>query len=76
VAALAEVRWSRHGERFVHSTPDATAFVRDLFAQHGDEIGDLEVRRATLEDTYMAMVHRHETGHPVTPTLTPVEVDR
>jgi ABC-2 type transport system ATP-binding protein len=60
VAGQAEVRWSRHGERFVHATPDATRFVRDLFEQYGDEVADLEVRRASLEDTYMAMVHRQE----------------
>jgi ABC-2 type transport system ATP-binding protein len=58
----AQVRWSRDGEHFVHATPDATGFVRDLFAQYGDEIADLEVRRATLEDTYIAMVQQHETG--------------
>jgi len=63
VSARAEVRWSHDGEHFVHATDDATGFVRQLFAQHGDEIADLEVRRASLEDTYMAMVHRHETGH-------------
>ena len=40
--------------------PDATAFVRQLFAQHGDEITDLDVRRASLEDTYLAMVQQHE----------------
>ncbi|WP_133740149.1 ABC transporter ATP-binding protein [Actinorugispora endophytica] len=57
-----EVRWTRGGERFVHSAADGTGFVRELFAQYGDEIADLEVRRATLEDVYMAMVHRHETG--------------
>lgn len=62
VAGDAEVRWSRDGQHFVHSTSDATSFVRELFTQHGDEIGDLEVRRASLEDTYMTMVHRHETG--------------
>ena len=28
----------------------------------GDEITDLDVRRATLEDTYLAMVQRHESG--------------
>jgi ABC-2 type transport system ATP-binding protein len=60
VAGQAEVRWSRGGERFVHATPDATHFVRELFAQYGDEVADLEVRRASLEDTYMALVHRHE----------------
>ncbi|HSO49631.1 MAG TPA: ABC transporter ATP-binding protein, partial [Acidimicrobiia bacterium] len=59
----AQVRWSRDGEHFVHATPDATGFVRVLFAQYGDEIADLEVRRATLEDTYIAMVQQHETGH-------------
>jgi ABC-2 type transport system ATP-binding protein len=58
------VRWSRGGERFVHATPDATGFVRELFAQYGDEVADLKVRRASLEDTYMAMVHRQERAHP------------
>jgi ABC-2 type transport system ATP-binding protein len=64
VSRDAQVRWSCDGEHLVHSTPDATQFVRELFAQHGDRIADLEVRRATLEDTYMALVHRHETGQP------------
>jgi ABC-2 type transport system ATP-binding protein len=59
----AQVRWSRDGEQFVHATPDATDFVRDLLGQH-DDVTDLEVRRATLEDTYIAMVQQHETGHP------------
>jgi ABC-2 type transport system ATP-binding protein len=60
VSTQAEVRWSRGGERFVHATPDTTRFVRELFAQYGDEVADLEVRRASLEDTYMAMVYRQE----------------
>jgi ABC-2 type transport system ATP-binding protein len=63
VAGMSEVRWSRDGEYFLHSTADATGFVRDLFAQHGEGIGDLEVRRASLEDTYMTLVNRHESGH-------------
>ncbi|WP_235998844.1 ABC transporter ATP-binding protein [Qaidamihabitans albus] len=58
----AEVRWTRDGERFVHSTSDATTFVRELFAQHGAAISDLEVRRASLEDTYMALVREFESG--------------
>jgi ABC-2 type transport system ATP-binding protein len=62
VTREAQVRWSMNGEQFVHATPDATAFVRDLFQQNGDGIADLEVRRATLEDTYMAMVQRFEAG--------------
>ncbi|SDL12547.1 ABC-2 type transport system ATP-binding protein [Nonomuraea maritima] len=56
----AQVRWSQGGEHFVHATDDATGFVRRLFEQHGEEVGDLEVRRATLEDTYMAIVKREE----------------
>jgi ABC-2 type transport system ATP-binding protein len=62
VAADSEVKWTRDGQRFVHSAADATGFVRELFVQHGDAITDLEVRRATLEDTYMAMVRAHESG--------------
>jgi ABC-2 type transport system ATP-binding protein len=62
VSAEAEVHWSRAGEHFVHSTADATRFVRELFAQYGEDVADLEIRRATLEDTYMALVHRHESG--------------
>ena len=52
----------RGGERFVHAAADATAFVRELFRQHGDGITDLEVRRASLEDTYMALVRDFESG--------------
>lgn len=62
VSAQAEVRWSLGGELFVHATDDATTFVRKLFAEHGASVADLEVRRASLEDTYMAMVHQFETG--------------
>jgi ABC-2 type transport system ATP-binding protein len=62
VAGQAEVRWRRHGEAFVHAADDGTEFVRKLLTQYGDEIGDLEVRRASLEDTYMTMVRRLESG--------------
>jgi ABC-2 type transport system ATP-binding protein len=62
MSGRAEVRWSRDGEHFVHATTDATRFVRELFAQHGDAVADLEVRRAPLEDTYMALIHQRESG--------------
>ena len=62
VSGKTEVRWSRAGDRFVHGTDDATRFVRELFRQYGDAIEDLEVRRASLEDTYMAMVRDQEGG--------------
>ncbi len=60
VAGSSEVRWTLHGERFVHATPDPTPFVRRLFEQHGEAVAELEVHRASLEDTYIAMVARHE----------------
>ena len=57
-----EVKWSRGGERFVHATQDATAFVHRLLDEHGAAVVDLEVRRASLEDAYLALVQRHESG--------------
>jgi ABC-2 type transport system ATP-binding protein len=64
MAAQSEVRWSRDGQRFVHAADDATAFVRELFRQYGESVEDLEVRRATLEDTYMALVRQAEHDVP------------
>jgi ABC-2 type transport system ATP-binding protein len=62
MSTQAEVRWSRDGQRFVHSADDATTFVRELFRQYGESIEDLEVRRASLEDTYMALVRDAEAA--------------
>jgi ABC-2 type transport system ATP-binding protein len=58
----ADVRWTVDGERFSGSTADATAFVRDLLDRHGDRLTDLEVRRASLEDAYLALVQEHAAG--------------
>jgi len=69
VAGTAEVRWACGPERFVHPTTDVVAFVRRLFEEHGDELTDLEVRRASLEDTYLTMVQRSESGVPAGPVL-------
>ena len=60
VAGESEIRWSRDGQRFVHAADDATGFVRELFLQYGGDIADLEVRRTSLEDTYMKMVRDFE----------------
>ena len=58
----AEVRWSSAGQRHVHAVRDRdpTGFVRDLLAQDAD-VTELEVRRASLEDSYMALVQRVES---------------
>ena len=59
-----EVRWSRDGQRFAHPADDAAAFVWDLFRQYGESVKDLEVRRASLENTYMALVRQAEHRAP------------
>jgi ABC-2 type transport system ATP-binding protein len=60
LSAQAEVRWTVDGRRFVHPTDQATAFTRTLFAQYGEAVENLEVRRPNLEDTYMTLVQEHE----------------
>jgi ABC-2 type transport system ATP-binding protein len=67
MSTQAEVRWSRDGQRYVHSADDATSFVRELFRQYGESVEDLEVRRASLEDTYMALVREAESGGAAAP---------
>lgn len=60
IAGKDQVRWIRDGQRFEQTTADSTGFVRDLFREHGDAIAELEIRRATLEDTYLTLVHAAE----------------
>ena len=62
MSTQAEVRWSRDGQRFVHSADEPTRFVRELFRQYGESVEDLEVRRASLEDTDMALVRQAQSG--------------
>ena len=62
IAAEAQVSWTSSGERQKRSVADATSFVRDLFTKYGDDIDHLEVRRPSLEDTYLQMVQHHEGG--------------
>jgi len=66
ISAQAEIRWTLDGQRFVHATADSTAFVRNLFQQYGDAIGDLEVRRPSLEDAYITLVRDFEAGRTTT----------
>ncbi|TCO52377.1 ABC transporter ATP-binding protein [Actinocrispum wychmicini] len=76
MATEAEIKWTLHGQRFVHTTTEATKFVHDLFKQHGDDVADLEVRRGSLEDTYMAMVREFESGNRDTAARDFLEVTR
>ena len=65
LTTTAEVHWMSGGQRHVHATRegDPSHFVRDLLIKNPD-VTELEVRRASLEDTYMALVRRVESGQP------------
>jgi len=63
-----EVRWARAEQHFRHLTPDSTTFVCRLLAAGGEDISELEVRRASLEDTYLALVRQAEASQPATVT--------
>ncbi|MBB5914007.1 ABC-2 type transport system ATP-binding protein [Nocardia transvalensis] len=76
IAGEAEVKWTRDGQRFVHTTTESTKFVYELFKQYGEAIGELEVRRASLEDTYMTLVQRFESGQDDAEIHTLEEVTR
>jgi len=54
------VRWVADGQRFEETTPDSTGFVRALLRDDGGSVAQLEVHRASLEDTYLALVHDAE----------------
>jgi ABC-2 type transport system ATP-binding protein len=69
-----EVRWTYEGQRFERSTRDSTSFVHTLFTQYGHAIGELEVRRASLEDAYLTLVRQAEAGHGVAEPSKPEEV--
>ena len=56
----AEVRWFDGEDRHVHTTEDPAGFLRRLLAPPDAVVNDLEVRRAGLEDTYIALVNRAE----------------
>ncbi|WP_328657997.1 ABC transporter ATP-binding protein [Nocardia salmonicida] len=75
-AGEAEVRWTHDGQRFVHTTTESTKYVHELFEQHGELIEDLEVQRASLEDTYMALVRRFESDAAAEPVRSLQEVTR
>lgn len=56
-----EVIWTQDKQRHVHSSKNATEFTRKLLSDNPKGISDLEIKRASLEDVYMAIVIEHET---------------
>lgn len=64
VSSTAEVRWMQAGERHVHASEDATTFARELLTHH-DDVTDLEIQRATLEEAYLSIVAQFEAGEEI-----------
>lgn len=62
VSRQAEIRWARDGFTHVHATEDPAPFLRDLLSSPGGHVTDLEVRRASLEQAYLAMVDQGEAA--------------
>ncbi|WP_163582861.1 ABC transporter ATP-binding protein [Gracilibacillus saliphilus] len=69
VAGTSEVRWMVNNKRFHQEVTNAPSFVQKLFAEHGDTITDLEVRKANLEDTYIKMVQQIKSNESFDDTL-------
>ncbi|MFI2777799.1 ABC transporter ATP-binding protein [Streptomyces sp. ALB3] len=62
-AAQAEVRWTDDdGTSRRERTEDPSRLVWELHQDAAGPIAGLEVRRPTLEDTYLHMVHREDGG--------------
>lgn len=60
-AAQAEVRWTTaDGTARRERTEDPSRLVWELHRDTQGPVADLEVRRPTLEDTYLHMVHRED----------------
>ena len=57
-----EVHWVQDGEHVARFVPDSTAFARELFAHYGEEISEFDIRRASLEDTYLTLVRNAESA--------------
>lgn len=54
----ATIGWRQDGREQARSSDDATAFVRDLLAKHGEAVTDLSIHRPSLEDTYLALIRQ------------------
>ncbi|WP_232376168.1 ABC transporter ATP-binding protein [Amycolatopsis aidingensis] len=63
ISGVDQVCWTRCGRRFVQETAESTRFAFELFQRYGEQVVDLEIRRSSLEDTYLSLVRQAESGH-------------
>ena len=64
------------GEVSVHAEPDPTAYLSDVLHRRRGEVQVVEVRAASLEDVYLEIVRRAESGEDLGPLTTLQEVAR
>lgn len=76
IAGQDQVRWTHDGQHFARSTAESTKLAFDLFNQYGEAVTELEIRRSSLEDTYLSLVHQAESGRQHNPAHTVEEVAR
>ncbi|CAL9500059.1 Linearmycin resistance ATP-binding protein LnrL [Nocardiopsis dassonvillei] len=62
VGMQSEVTWTVDGARHVHTTDHPARHVAELHRVHGDAIADLRVLRPSLEEVYLDLVQRSESG--------------
>ena len=62
VGMQSEVTWSVDGARHVHATDHPARYIAELYRVHGDGITDLKVLRPSLEEVYLDLVQRSESG--------------
>jgi ABC-2 type transport system ATP-binding protein len=60
IAGHDRVRWTVAGQHHEQSTDDSTSFTRELFTRYGEQVHELEVRRASLLDAYLSIVQAAE----------------
>jgi ABC-2 type transport system ATP-binding protein len=60
IAGPDRVRWVKDGQRFDETAIDSTALVRELLRDDNGAVTQLEVHRASLEDTYLRLVQQAE----------------
>ncbi|GAA1171940.1 ABC transporter ATP-binding protein [Ornithinimicrobium humiphilum] len=64
------------GQVTVHAEPDPTAYLTDVLARRPGEVQVVEVRAASLEDVYLELVRRAESGEDLGPLQSIQEVAR
>src|SRR5690606_2674249 len=64
------------GEVSVHADPDPTAYLSEVLARRPGEVQVVEVRAASLEDVYLDIVRRAETGEDLSSLRSIQEVAR